>query len=468
MTDELLDLVRAVDPLPEGSTGPPFEPVYEAFTNLPENRQRHRRGRLIGLLAPTMGIAIAVGVILVAVTLLHAGPNSDRHAPGAGHGRGSHVAAPTPRVPTGGMSGFVTVFGAGFDLAGNGLISVQQCLKCQPDGNETSRTSINDWLMTTSDGGRSWTRSKVGYYLQRPFLSPEDGWAGGLQLLSRAQAGGVAQWEPGAGRPRYFVTRDGGRTWSVAHSAEQNQLGSSPSLGGGEVWAMGFGSNVEILHGSQYGDELTATASQPIQGDPPNVHVMSAGSDTAYVIDAQVPQQAFVTHDSGRTWARLTPPPCTGKYASANLDAAFLQTVWVTCAGGNDRTPKLVRSADGGRSWRQVPGDWGRYGPQQLAANGQVAWALNTAGVLLRTTNAGATWQPVWSPTDPHVSPLSRPITKPTPSPLPIMSVQSADSASIVTVLNRGTRRRAANLTNLVVYRTTNGGQTWETYPVKL
>jgi hypothetical protein len=88
--------------------------------------------------------------------------------------------------------------------------------------------------------------------------------------------------------------------------------------------------------------------------------------------------------------------------------------------------------------------------------------------VLLRTTNAGATWQPVWSPTDPHVSPLSRPITKPTPSPLPIMSVQSADSASIVTVLNRGTRRRAANLTNLVVYRTTNGGQTWETYPVKL
>jgi hypothetical protein len=66
------------------------------------------------------------------------------------------------------------------------------------------------------------------------------------------------------------------------------------------------------------------------------------------------------------------------------------------------------------------------------------------------------------------VSPLSRPITKLTASPLPILSVQSADSASIVTLLNRGTTRRAAKLTNLVVYRTANGGQSWQAYPVRL
>jgi hypothetical protein len=45
------------------------------------------------------------------------------------------------------------------------------------------------------------------------------------------------------------------------------------------------------------------------------------------------------------------------------------------------------------------------------------------------------------------------------PSALPILSAQSPDSASIVTLLNRGTTGRAAKLTNLVVYRTTNGGQ---------
>lgn len=92
---------------------------------------------------------------------------------------------------------------------------------------------------------------------------------------------------------------------------------------------------------------------------------------------------------------------------------------------------------------------------------------LKADGQLIRTTNAGATWQAVWSATDPRESPLSRPITKLTASALPILSVQSADSASIVTLLNRGTTRRS-RLTNLVVYRTTNGGQSWQAYPVRL
>jgi hypothetical protein len=116
-----------------------------------------------------------------------------------------------------------------------------------------------------------------------------------------------------------------------------------------------------------------------------------------------------------------------------------------------------------------MPPDWGNDGPQQLAAvNARVAWALNGDRELLRTTNAGATWQPVWSATNPRVSPLSRSITKLSASPLPILSVQSADSASIVTLINRGTTARVAKLTNLVVYRTSNGGQGWQAFPVRL
>jgi hypothetical protein len=37
-----------------------------------------------------------------------------------------------------------------------------------------------------------------------------------------------------------------------------------------------------------------------------------------------------------------------------------------------------------------------------------------------------------------------------------------------VTVLNRGKAGRAPKLTNLVVYRTTDGGQSWQAYPVGL
>jgi photosystem II stability/assembly factor-like uncharacterized protein len=431
------------------------------------DRGRHRR-RLLGLLLPALSVALAIGVMVGAVTLLHAGRHrSPRRAATGGHGRTAH-ATPVPSAPAGGMSGFVTVWGAGFGSASDGVISLEQCLRCQPDGNETSRSTFTDWLLTTSDGGRSWTRTKTGYYVERPLLAGQDGWAGGLQMLSRKQAGGLAEWQPGVGAARYFVTHDGGHSWSVAPSAAPNEGGSVTSLVGNDVWAVGVGPSVAILHAPAAGRELTATASQPIQGDDTNVEVEGAGAGTAYVANANAPRQAFATHDDGRTWQQLTTPPCTGKYAYARLEAAFGQTVWLTCSEAVGRTPRLIRSLDGGRSWRQTPIAWGD-GPEQLtAATANVAWALNRDGDLLRTTNAGASWQPVWSATDATVAPFSRPITKPTPSPLPILSVQSADSASIVTLLNRGTTRRAAKLTNLVVYRTTNGGQSWQAYPVPL
>ncbi|MGO9792293.1 MAG: hypothetical protein ACLP8S_23130 [Solirubrobacteraceae bacterium] len=475
MTDELLDRVRAVDPLPEGSTAPPFESVFRQLADVPQHRGRQRPRRLLGLLVPAVSVAVAIGVMVAAVTLLHVGRhvrNGGRQA-ASGHSHTPNAtAATTPvqgaLVPAGGMSGVVTVWGAGFNSAGDGVISLQQCLRCEPNGNQTSHSTDTGWLVTTSDGGRSWTRSVRGYYVQRPLLAGQDGWAGGLQMVSRQQSGGAAEWEPGSGIARYFVTHDGGRSWSVAPSASPNGGGSSASVVGGEAWAVGLGSDESILHSPAAGERLSATASQPIQGGY-NIGVVGAGAATAYVVNADVPRQAFVTHDDGRTWQRLTMPPCTGKYASARLDAAFGQTVWLTCVGGHDRTPRLVRSVDGGRSWRALSVDWGDDGPQQLAAvNARVAWALNGDGELLRTTNAGATWQPAWSATDALVSPLSRPITRLTASPLPILSVQSADSASIVTLINRGTTARAAKLTNLVVYRTTDGGQSWQTFPVRL
>jgi photosystem II stability/assembly factor-like uncharacterized protein len=492
MTDELLERVRAIDPLPDGSTAPPFESVFARVANdaLQDGRHhgrpgRRRRRHLLGLLVPAVSVAVAIGVLVTAVTLLRAGPHAGNAHRAAAHGHSQSATSPTqspttsariPPVPTGGMPGFVTVWGAGFNAAGNGVISLEQCLQCRANGNETANSQFHDWLVTTTNAGRSWNVSAEGYYVQRPRFDGLNGWAGGLQMLSRQQAAGQpAEWEPGEGVARYFVTHDAGRTWSVAPSAAPNEGGSSVSLTlidavtDNEAWAIGLGSQVTVLHAAATAGRLTATPTQPIRNDDTNVAVAGAGPGTAYLLDATASGQGFVTHDNGRIWQRLTPPPCTGRYAYADLDAAFGQTVWLTCVGGNARTPELVRSLDGGHSWQKLPIDWGRGGPQQLAAvNARVAWALSGNGELMRTTDAGATWQPVWSAADARVSPLSRPITKVTPSPLPILSVQSAESASIVTLLNRSTTGRATKLTNLVAYRTTNGGQTWKTEPVPL
>ena len=148
--------------------------------------------------------------------------------------------------------------------------------------------------------------------MRRSLLVGQDGWAGGLQMLSRTQGGGAAKWEPGSGIARYFVTHDGGHGWTVAPSAGANLGGSVASLVGGEAWAVGVGSNVAILHSPAVGDRLIATATQPILGGLTNIGVQGAGAVTAYVVNANAPTQAFATHDDGGTWQRLTPPPCTG------------------------------------------------------------------------------------------------------------------------------------------------------------
>ncbi len=251
MCDELLDRVRAVDPLPEGSTAPPFESVFAPLADVAQRHARHRRRRLLGLLVPAVSFAVVIGVMVMAVTLLHADRNGSRQHVAAGNHHSPNAttettSAPTPSAPAGGMSGVVTVWGAGFNSAGAGVISLQQCLRCAPNGNQTRHSTDTEWLLTTRDGGRSWTRSVRGYYLRRPLLAGQDGWAGGLQMQTRSQAGPAA-WEPGSGFERYFVTHDGGHSWSVGPSTAPSWGGSPTSLVGGEVWAVGL-SDEQILH----------------------------------------------------------------------------------------------------------------------------------------------------------------------------------------------------------------------------
>jgi len=50
----------------------------------------------------------------------------------------------------------------------------------------------------------------------------------------------------------------------------------------------------------------------------------------------------------------------------------------------------------------------------------------------------------------------------------PRVMAAGARVAWALTLLNRRTGGRAAKLTNLVVYRTTDGGRSWQTYPVGL
>jgi photosystem II stability/assembly factor-like uncharacterized protein len=353
------------------------------------------------------------------------------------------------------MRGLVLMVGAGFSPPSQGVISLQQCVGCLANGNQTAHSRDRYWLARTVDGGRSWSLIKEHYAIQAPLFVGRSGWAGGLKAEG-PQAGGVAE---------YYVTHDGGRSWNVAPAAAPNQGGALVSVSGGEVWATGLVPNaVTIMHAPVTGGRLRATASQPIHGGSTNVQVIAAGRGTAYVSNADVRRQTFVTHDDGQSWQRIRPPCSSGE--SGGLNTAHGDTVWAECYSPVNPRPVLALSEDGGRSWQRISRSVALTSAPQLVSS-ETAWALSGRKVL-RTTDGGLTWSAVWS------AATSQPpaLRSKTPPPIAagpdlLLVAQSPTSASVVIAITGGTRT-GAKLTNLVVYRTTDGGRTWQPSVVPL
>ena len=452
MTDELLDRVRASDPLPQGSTAPSY-PAVLAHVRAEGSRSRPRRsGRVLAAALTCAGALVAVIVSVVILGTHHQGTARPAHRP--------IVTRPLTVVPRSGMSGLVYFQGAGFSSPDSLVISLQQCLGCRK-GNPTAHARFLYWLLATADAGRTWRLSAQHYYIQQPVFAGADGWAGGAQAVGHG-GGGIA---------RYYVTHDAGRSWRIAPAAAPNQGGALVSLGGGEVWATGLSTRVAILHAPVGGHRLTATATQPIAGNWTNVSVTAGGPGTAYVTNGNADRQRFVTHDDGRTWQRMASPCQTGRLAQ--VLAAFGETVWANCfpaRGGNG--PALVRSDDAGRHWRPVATPAGGNFLHLQAASSPVAWASTFSGRVMRTADGGQTWHTVWSQSNRRDAPIRAQVPRLGPwasfPGTPTLVAQGPSSATVLVVITRGRAAGQAKTTNLVLYRTTDAGQTWRAQVVPL
>lgn len=470
MTDELLDRVRASNPIPEGSTAPPFSAVIEhvraAGTGAGDGvwagagdgaRAGARVRRPTRLLAPALTVASALIVAAVSIVILQSHHARATHAGRSGKRARAIPARTTPTVPKTGMSGLVDLWGAEFTSSGTGVISIQQCLRCR-GGDPTAHASYRDWLLRSTDGGRTWTRAPRPYNLQQPELVGNDGWAGGLQSMG-ARGGGIA---------RYYRTRDGGRSWTIAPADAPNGGGGVVSVAGGEVWAVGLGLRVGVLHARLGSSRLVATTAQPIGGDPTNVSVLAAGPHTAYVYNGAAPWQRFVTHDDGRTWQHLA--AACPRHEHATLLGASGDTVWANCLTRVWKSTGLARSGDGGRHWQLVSSpSTNVLRIEQVSA--RAAWLTTFTGTAFHTSDGGATWQEAWSPTNPRQAsiPAHVPRVGPAINAIPpIFVAQSASTATVVTEVTRGRVGQEAKATNLALYRTTNGGQTWQASVVPL
>lgn len=467
MTVDPLDRLRSIDPVPHGSSAPSLELVLAQIdaVDVPPRRRPRSRG-WARMAVPALGVlaAIAVVAVVVGVVVAH-----HRHGSGVtvtlATTPSSSVPSAESLAPRGGMPGALLILGAAAPSGNIALISFGQCQPCYRGGQ--GRGSVTrDWLAATSDGGASWHVGQAPWNLSGFASAGADTWAEGLQ--SRGHGDG--------GFNEFYASHDGGRHWSAVSSAAPSEGGvGDVSIAGGEVWSLGAGCigsgctgappTDTILHASASGSHLAATAAQPPLGDDTNVSVVATARNSALVLADDygtnprvatiVRSRMFATSDGGRSW-RSVATPCPGKQNFGRLYGGS-SGLWATCSGLHG-TNELRRPVGGGRTWVTVvpAGNITQFQP----VSSTVAWVLTPRGRVLRTADGGRTWNQVWYGGRPEGVALA--------GRTPVLAVQSASTATVVAVVTHGRVDGHAQFTNFVVYRTIDGGRTWRPSVVRL
>jgi photosystem II stability/assembly factor-like uncharacterized protein len=204
-----------------------------------------------------------------------------------------------------------------------------------------------------------------------------------------------------------------------------------------------------------------------------NAQIAAAGPTMAYLHNGDAPGQTYLTHDDGHTWQRVASPCPTGDLARLT-NIAYGNSVWAVCdhvPTSSEPTPAsaqltLARSTDGARHWTTLPSPFpASFTPIVEPASASVLWALSSGGIL-RSTDGGRTWRTVWTfkqSQGPGLTASYLPGTYPGD-----LIAQSPRIAIIQLRLVDHDRTSAGDFTNLIRYRTDDGGQTWKAQIVLL
>jgi hypothetical protein len=409
-------------------------------------RPRSRRGWL-HVLVPVLATAAVAGV--VAVVVLAGGHRAEPTLPGPAPAPSVQVPSPVSLLPSrGGMHGLlleVSVVGSGSTLR----VSFVQCPNCG-NGTPPDARELN-WSSTSIDGGQHWQtrREQVGL-LTFGLAVPEDPnvWTFG--------------YGPHAGDPGFYDSHDSGRSYRKA-SAPSNSGFEPVTLGDGEAWTLGvrcvhYRCRSSVLHGQAAGSSLSQTAAQP-PGMPtrraPTSLTVAGYGEQAYVAEGGH-RRLYMTDDGGQSWSRAS-YPCSAGTLINELTSPGGGAVWVSCAPPLKVKPDgqpsrkrvhlpvtIRRSADSGRDW-QTP-DPAFHGTEELVAvTPQIAWADDRTGALQRTTNGGRSWQTVLRGA----------------GPAPAINIESSTTATVVATATVGTPAAHNRRTELIAYRTVDGGTHW-------
>jgi photosystem II stability/assembly factor-like uncharacterized protein len=195
----------------------------------------------------------------------------------------------------------------------------------------------------------------------------------------------------GADGGRVLITRDAGRSWNVSEGP--SVITNNLALGNeGLVVAMVL--NGRIFRSGDFGDSW-----EPVQptftGGPgarhPHGSILVGPEGTVL---AAWDRTLLRSDDAGLTWLDLEVPVQTW------YDLAFASADAVYAVGG---VGQVLRSADGGRTWRQSLPISGALLRSIAVLDARTVVIVGSGGTILRSEDGGDSWAPVPSGTSQHL-----------------------------------------------------------------
>lgn len=254
-----------------------------------------------------------------------------------------------------GLSGFAALTtdgGSTWSAAVRELSPYEMLRDVDYSGERILVATIGGGVVRSEDDGRSWR------------ATPEAGVGSLCSIAFWSDTRGVVTGESGV-----LHTEDGGRTWRGDPSTFYSGCGTAVA-GAGHAWAVRYG-------------RLVRTTDEGVSWSPVPFPISVASIGFADSLSGWALGQSgsiLATSDGGATWRAQTRIDSERSYVDA--EDRFV----VATRGGY-----LSSSSDGGRTWRHAPQP-GEINSLDVV-NSRVAWAAGRDSLLLRTTDAGRTWE---------------------------------------------------------------------------
>jgi len=312
-------------------------------------------------------------------------------------------------------------------------------------------------ILRTTDAGHTWRAQDARTtktFFAADSVSGSTGWAVGERGVVRLTTDGGRTWRTGYSKSaqHFFAVDfvDATRGWVVGDNGKVMR-----TVDGGRTWKGQSAPSGHALYGVSFRDRLRGVA---VGADGIIVRTVDGGASWRRVTSPVATRLSAVelrptgvgfasgdggvvlrTVDGGRTWTRKSLPT---RVTCGALDAYGASKVWIGGAAGavcrtvdggrswkrltggqwralggvvrggaelwTTAVDRLLRSADGGASWRAAAIVDGASFNDLAFAEGD-AWAVGDGGLVLRSADGGATWAQLSPPTDRQLRAVAAP-----------------------------------------------------------